>query len=93
MLGVKKRGLYCAAVCMLTERSWWYQDIIIFHYIIFDIIITYVVFVRVYSVEPVLSLSDWIDGIQKTVKHSIQQCRDPESQGHIPLMSLLFYSC
>jgi len=33
------------------------------------------------GVEPVLSLSDWLDAIQKTVKHSIQQCRDPESQG------------
>jgi len=42
-------------------------------------------------VEPVLSLSDWLDGIQKTVKHSIQQCRDPESQGDIPLRCLPCY--
>ena len=40
------------------------------------------------AVEPVLSLSDWLDGIQKTVKHSIQQCRDPESQGLTALSSL-----
>ena len=32
-------------------------------------------------VEPQLSMSDWLDGIQKTIRHSIQQQKDRESQG------------
>jgi len=39
-------------------------------------------------IEPMLSLSDWLDGIQKTVINSIQQCRDPESQGGSLLLTL-----
>lgn len=31
--------------------------------------------------EVDLSLTDWLDGLQKTVKNSIQQHRDKESQG------------
>jgi E3 ubiquitin-protein ligase UBR2 len=41
------------------------------------------------QVEPELSLSDWLDGIQKTVRHSLQQHRDDESQED----SFLFVPC
>ena len=45
------------------------------------------------AVEPMLSLSDWLDGIQKTVKHSIQQCRDPESHGEWHFTRSSAFSC
>ena len=37
------------------------------------------------SVE--LSLSDWLDGIQKTVKASIKEAKDKESEGELPCSS------
>lgn len=39
--------------------------------------------------EVDLSLTDWLDGLQKTVKNSIQQHRDKESQGITTLFGLL----
>ena len=33
------------------------------------------------EMEVELSLTDWLDGIQKTVKHSIQQHKDSQTQG------------
>ena len=34
--------------------------------------------------EVELSVNDWLDGIQKTVRSSIQEAKDRESQGKNP---------
>lgn len=80
IINLVKSWINDAVLCLLNQLCQWCVDVCC---------------VYVYSssaVEPMLSLCDWLDGIQKTVKHSMQQCRDPESHGLTALHSLLSFS-